>query len=186
MLWQLRTRSFPYPDHDGPINIMRAVAYEHLRPSIDPNWSPLFKTLLQRCWKTNPHDRPNMDHILRVLRHPSLLMDNAEVASPLVTDDALLFARNVDPLACSVNTLDVESCTGGDADGAVRTNENIELDIVTKLLPTCERRDASCNVQDAAFSDGARESPFTSIIVEVNNSESRNRSIPFSSTTATC
>ena len=85
VLWQLRTRVFPYPTFSSSFCIMRAVAFDDLRPKIDRRWSASFISLLQSCWNADPADRPSFAEILVKLDNPDLFTVEYAPSSTMMT-----------------------------------------------------------------------------------------------------
>ena len=63
VMWECLTRELPYPNLPET-QIIVAVAYNGLRPSV-PVWTPYeYSTLMSECWDANPSSRPEFDAIL--------------------------------------------------------------------------------------------------------------------------
>ena len=66
VLWELETCEEPYKGK-GPERVMWIVGHDDVRPEIPENCHPILKELMQQCWNTDRHKRPDIDEILQQL-----------------------------------------------------------------------------------------------------------------------
>lgn len=67
VLWELWERRRPYEELTSRFDILDAVR-EGRRPSISDNCPPSFRSLIQRCWQSDPARRPMFRYIVRYLK----------------------------------------------------------------------------------------------------------------------
>ncbi|KAJ7566535.1 hypothetical protein O6H91_02G107800 [Diphasiastrum complanatum] len=70
ILWELITGKVPY-DYLSPFQVALGVLQEGLRPIIPPGTEPRVVKLLERCWQTDPLQRPEFSEITAVLQEIS-------------------------------------------------------------------------------------------------------------------
>ncbi|CAI5491516.1 unnamed protein product [Closterium sp. Naga37s-1] len=75
-MWEMLTGKLPYPDLT-PLQAAVSVVQRGLRPPIPKGTHPRLADLFERCWATNPADRPEFSEIIRVI---------AEIAQELEED----------------------------------------------------------------------------------------------------
>ncbi|CAI5478459.1 unnamed protein product [Closterium sp. Yama58-4] len=75
-MWEMLTGKLPYPDLT-PLQAAVSVVQRGLRPPIPKGTHPRLADLFERCWATNPSDRPEFSEIIRVI---------AEIAQELEED----------------------------------------------------------------------------------------------------
>ncbi|CAI5466113.1 unnamed protein product [Closterium sp. Yama58-4] len=75
-MWEMLTGKLPYPDLT-PLQAAVSVVQRGLRPPIPKGTHPRLADLFERCWATNPVDRPEFSEIIRVI---------AEIAQELEED----------------------------------------------------------------------------------------------------
>ncbi|OAY31767.1 uncharacterized protein LOC110599602 isoform X1 [Manihot esculenta] len=67
VLWELLTGEEPYADlHYGAI--IGGIVSNTLRPPVPESCDPEWKSLMERCWASEPSDRPNFTEIANILR----------------------------------------------------------------------------------------------------------------------
>eukprot|EP00850_Spirogloea_muscicola_P001579 SM000006S19344 [mRNA] locus=s6:214523:219235:+ [translate_table: standard] len=66
MIWEILTGDIPYAGLT-PLQAAIGVVQRQLRPVMPTTAPPKLKELAQRCWSTNPADRPEFDEILAIL-----------------------------------------------------------------------------------------------------------------------
>ena len=57
LLWELLEEQLPYAGLQ-PAQVVVAVMQQHVRPELDPNWSPELQALLRECWHPDAARRP--------------------------------------------------------------------------------------------------------------------------------
>ncbi|KAG0583370.1 hypothetical protein KC19_3G131200 [Ceratodon purpureus] len=67
VLWELLTGKVPYADMT-PLQAAVGVVQKGLRPTIPKNIHPKLVDLLQRCWKTDPSERPEFSETTLMLQ----------------------------------------------------------------------------------------------------------------------
>uniref|UniRef100_A0A7I4E4F0 non-specific serine/threonine protein kinase n=1 Tax=Physcomitrium patens TaxID=3218 RepID=A0A7I4E4F0_PHYPA len=67
VLWELLTGKVPYADMT-PLQAAVGVVQKGLRPTIPKNIPPKLVDLLQRCWKTDPSERPEFSETTLILQ----------------------------------------------------------------------------------------------------------------------
>jgi serine/threonine protein kinase len=67
VLWELWEKKRPFDEYNSRFDIMDAIRAGK-RPEISSNCPPSYRSLLQRCWQTNPTRRPNFTYIVRYLK----------------------------------------------------------------------------------------------------------------------
>lgn len=67
VLWELLTGKVPYADMT-PLQAAVGVVQKGLRPTIPKNIHPKLVDLLQRCWKTDPSERPEFSETTLLLQ----------------------------------------------------------------------------------------------------------------------
>ncbi|KAL6068593.1 Integrin [Balamuthia mandrillaris] len=65
-LWELCTRQKPWDDKDANY-VAHKVLYDDERLPIRENEDEVMKELLERCWQTDPKQRPSMEEICNIL-----------------------------------------------------------------------------------------------------------------------
>ncbi|GJP75095.1 hypothetical protein CLOP_g5586 [Closterium sp. NIES-67] len=65
-LWELLTGKLPYADLT-PLQAAVSVVQKGLRPAIPKGTHPRLAELMARCWHSNPVERPEFSHVLRML-----------------------------------------------------------------------------------------------------------------------
>lgn len=71
LLYELNTRQLPYGELEWQ-QIMMAVALHNARPEM-PDFVPTdFRTIIEMCWAVDPKVRPNMPHVLDMLKVASM------------------------------------------------------------------------------------------------------------------
>lgn len=63
IVWEAIAWSEPYPDM-GSSEVMSGVASGTLRPILPPHTPSELKTLLLRCWRADPSERPTFDELV--------------------------------------------------------------------------------------------------------------------------
>lgn len=71
-LWELLTGKLPYSDLT-PLQAAVGVVQKGLRPPIPKGTHPKLAQLMERCWHTNPSERPEFSEILRMI--PDILRE---------------------------------------------------------------------------------------------------------------
>ncbi|KAG6740927.1 hypothetical protein POTOM_056398 [Populus tomentosa] len=67
VLWELLTGEEPYSDlHYGAI--IGGIVSNTLRPPVPETCDPEWRSLMERCWSSEPSDRPNFTEIANDLR----------------------------------------------------------------------------------------------------------------------
>jgi serine/threonine protein kinase len=67
VLWELWEKKRPFDEYTSRFDIIDAVRAGK-RPPISESCPPTFKSLVQRCWQTEPSRRPTMNYIVRYLK----------------------------------------------------------------------------------------------------------------------
>ena len=67
VLWELWERKKPFEEYISKFDIMDAVK-SGKRPIISDNCPPTYRSLIQRCWQTQPSRRPMFKYITRYLK----------------------------------------------------------------------------------------------------------------------
>ena len=67
VLWELWEKRRPYDDLNSRFDIMDAVR-EGRRPRISDNCPPAYRSLIERCWESEPSRRPMFKYIVRYLK----------------------------------------------------------------------------------------------------------------------
>jgi len=67
VLWELLTGKVPYADLT-PLQAAVGVVQKGLRPTIPSGINPKLTALMQRCWNTDPAERPNFSNITTSLQ----------------------------------------------------------------------------------------------------------------------
>jgi serine/threonine protein kinase len=75
VLWQIVARQELFPQFDNLDTFIRAVCYNHHRPTIPPDTPPVLVELITSCWQANPDLRPNFSQIVDTLN--SIIVDCA-------------------------------------------------------------------------------------------------------------
>ncbi|XWS17040.1 hypothetical protein CRYUN_Cryun33cG0033500 [Craigia yunnanensis] len=67
VMWELLTREEPYADlHCGAI--IGGIVSNTLRPPVPESCDPEWRSLMERCWSSEPLERPNFTEIANELR----------------------------------------------------------------------------------------------------------------------
>ncbi|TYH65534.1 hypothetical protein ES332_D06G062700v1 [Gossypium tomentosum] len=67
VMWELLTREEPYADlHYGAI--IGGIVSNTLRPAVPESFDPDWRSLMERCWSSEPSERPNFTEIANELR----------------------------------------------------------------------------------------------------------------------
>jgi serine/threonine protein kinase len=67
VLWELSEKRRPFDNLTSRFDIMDAVR-EGLRPDINSNCPPAYRSLIERCWESEPSRRPMFKYIVRYLK----------------------------------------------------------------------------------------------------------------------
>lgn len=67
VLWELWEKKRPFEELTSRFDIMDAIRAGK-RPPISDNCPPPFKSLIQRCWQTDPFRRPTFNYIVRYIK----------------------------------------------------------------------------------------------------------------------
>eukprot|EP00047_Mylnosiga_fluctuans_P005678 m.241988 g.241988 ORF g.241988 m.241988 type:complete len:379 (-) comp13946_c0_seq1:269-1405(-) len=70
IMWEIASRSTPWPDIDPPNLAMKVLQRleQGERPPIDPSWSPELVSLMKQCWSFDAAQRPTFAQICSALR----------------------------------------------------------------------------------------------------------------------
>ena len=77
LLWSLLTKESPWSTLDRS-KIMEYVVRENRRPPIPLDTPRALKSLIERCWHENPHERPSFSEICRLFRAGKILYPGTE------------------------------------------------------------------------------------------------------------
>ena len=68
VLWELWERKRPYDHLHSRFDIMDAIRSGKNRPDISSDCPAAFRSLIQRCWQSDPNRRPMFQYIVRYLK----------------------------------------------------------------------------------------------------------------------
>ncbi|XP_076941828.1 serine/threonine-protein kinase 52-like [Bidens hawaiensis] len=68
VLWEIVTRKMPWDDLN-PMQVIAAVGFMDRRPEIPNDVDPLWTSLIESCWCSEPQSRPTFQEILRKLKY---------------------------------------------------------------------------------------------------------------------
>lgn len=104
IIWQVMTRETPVAEFRSLSQLIQAVCQDNWRPSIPRNlsaFSPELKSLIERCWDSNPKNRPTFEEIGSELE--KILLKFSFPFDP----DAILFWRHTFPRTYCVEWIDL-------------------------------------------------------------------------------
>ena len=67
LMYELVTDDIPWRDV-SPLNVMRIVVVQRMRPKLPPNLDPSLKELIKMCWADNPQERPTFREIYKMFK----------------------------------------------------------------------------------------------------------------------
>ncbi len=75
-VWEVYTRSAPYPEYSSMDELVDAVAVGGERPALPPQCPPPLAALLQQCWAKDAARRPDFTHILDRALLDAIIVDD--------------------------------------------------------------------------------------------------------------